>query len=159
MRTARRWEQTQGFTWPELLVVVVIVLILAAIALPSFKACAHKDSEAKQYVGVLVRSQQAFYIENNRFAKSIKELNPSVPANTKFYEYSVEPGNTKTVVYGQSYHSNLKSYVGAAFIKPNTKSESEGIVCEAIEAGKHQLAAPIDAKTCGEGSRIPRGKC
>jgi type II secretory pathway pseudopilin PulG len=53
----------------ELLVVIIIIGILAAIALPSFlnQANKAKQSEAKTYVGSMNRGQQAYFLENDTF--------------------------------------------------------------------------------------------
>ena len=83
-----------GFTLIELLVVIIIIGILSAIALPSFlnQAAKGKQSEAKQYVGTLNRSQQAYFLENGKFGV-LTELSNPIPANTKNYAYTIAATN------------------------------------------------------------------
>src|SRR4028118_514736 len=80
-------RQDKGFILIELLVVIIIIGILSAIALPSFlnQANKAKQSEAKQYIGSMNRSQQAVYAENGRFATSVGELNLGIKTTTQNY--------------------------------------------------------------------------
>ncbi|HEY9705315.1 MAG TPA: prepilin-type N-terminal cleavage/methylation domain-containing protein, partial [Allocoleopsis sp.] len=54
-------KKSSGFTVIELLVVIMIIGILAAIALPSFLSCANKgkQSEARTYTGTINKGEQA----------------------------------------------------------------------------------------------------
>jgi type IV pilus assembly protein PilA len=159
MATLRKRHKPNGFTIAELFVVVIIIGILAMIALPSF-VCAHKDPEGKAYVGTLIRHQQAYFIENGRFAESIKQLGSPVPIETTHYSYSVEKHDTKAFAYAKTQKSALKSYVGGAFLRKEGKELiTQGIVCVAQHAGTQPIAPPIDAQTCGEGTiKPPRTK-
>jgi type IV pilus assembly protein PilA len=161
-------KQGEGFTLIELLVVIIIIGILAAIALPSFlnQANKAKQSEAKQYVGTLVRAQQAFYLEESKFASSIAELSKPVATDTTNYSYSTVLGATNSAsVYGTPIAGKnaLKAYSGAAAVAVVTASSeatSFGGVCESIALGPTQLTAPTftaDGKTvCAPG--VPIGK-
>jgi type IV pilus assembly protein PilA len=156
MLSRRKHQNIQGFTWIELLVVIAVIGILAAIALPSFLNQARKEhpSEPTQYVGTLLRSQQAFFLDEGRFASSFAELKTPVPVETKFYFYSIRNYKTKILIVGKTNRPALKSNAGGVFLRKISKNEmtAEAILCVAKQPGTQPIAPPIDAKTCGEGT-------
>jgi type IV pilus assembly protein PilA len=154
----QKQRKSYGFTVVELFVVIIIIGILAVIALPSF-VCAHKVSEAEQYTETLVRRQQAYFLEQRRFAESMQQLNPAVPSETENYLYSVDRQEAKGFVYARTKKSALKSYVGGVFVRKVGKELfTEGIVCVAQHAGTQAIDPPINAQTCGEGTIKPPRK-
>jgi type IV pilus assembly protein PilA len=150
-------KKGEGFTLIELLVVIIIIGILAAIALPSFlnQANKAKQSEAKQYVGTIVRTQQAYYLENSRFASTLELLSKPVAPQTVNYDYSVSNATATDVsVYGTSRQAALRSYAGAVSINPSVGATSEatsyGAVCQSNTPGAGSAAtAPTFNATTG----------
>ena len=79
---------TKGFTLIELLIVVVIIGILAAIAIPKFANTKEKAyiASMKSDLRNLVTAQEAYFADNVSYATTTTNLN-----------YNASAGNTVTV--------------------------------------------------------------
>lgn len=149
--------------------------ILAAIALPSLLSCGNAPVrlEPKNYIGTMNRGQQAYFLEKQKFASSIPELQLGIKTQTKLYNYSMRPvNNTAVFHYGiarQEYVSRglfdkqpTKSYVGVVFTAPapkNSESKDEivtlAIACETNAPTTKQPPDPIYKNgtfTCAKGT-------
>jgi hypothetical protein len=130
-------------------------MVLAAIFLPRFlnqRACAHVGNESAQHVGSLARSQQAFYLEESRFAKSLSELKLDQSySSSENYNYSIEVHEEKAFIYGKPKHPSMKSYVSGVFVQKDQKEITTiSIICVALKPGLQPIATPTNSTTCGE---------
>src|SRR6476646_3226411 len=125
-------NKNQGFTILEFLVVIVIIGVLAAIAIPSFLDCRNigQQSKARTYVSSINRGQQLYFIEKHTFANSIEELGIAINTPTAYssYQYSIQTTPTAAFIYGVAQkHINprLKSFVGVVFLVPVKKDKTK----------------------------------
>jgi len=72
-------RDNKGFTLIELLIVVVIIGILAAIAIPQFASTKEKafDAAAKTDLRNLMSAQEAYFADNQTYAADVATLGTS----------------------------------------------------------------------------------
>jgi hypothetical protein len=113
-----------------------------------------------QMVRLLTRTQQGFFLENNRFASSLEELNPNgkypfSPEQKAIYDDSIKTYPNYTIISFLTKDQQHYSYIGATFAMSRPKLDevfTETIVCVAKQPGTQSIVPPIDSQTCGEGT-------
>lgn len=84
-------QKQQAFTLIEMLIVIVIVGILAAIAYPSYQASAQKSRRADGKAAVVDAAalQEKFYFRENEYTSSVDDLNGATSTDG-YYSVSIE---------------------------------------------------------------------
>lgn len=110
-----RPKQT-GFTIVELLIVIVVIGILAAITIVSFSGVQQRasDTERTTDMGQLHKALEMFYAENNYYPAVNDVLSASFRTNNLKIPESIvtPPGQTGTISYCWSSSYNSYCYVG-----------------------------------------------
>ncbi len=125
-----------GFTLMELMIVLTIVGILAAIAVPGYQESVRKSrrAEARAQLLEVVQYMQRFYSQNDSFANSKAGLAAAIPS-----ELATVPRNA--ALGSQSYNIN--------FVAPATGANNPGVASFKIQAVR-KSGGPMEGDKCGD---------
>ena len=127
----------KGFTLIELLIVVVIIGILAAIAIPSFLSQKDKanDASAKSYTRNMQTAEETYFTDNNAYAPNVAALVTIEPALSN-YPTGIAADVTATTT-GQDFVVTAKSKGVSAVVYTITRTAAGAVTrtCAPISKG------------------------
>jgi len=85
-------DNKKGFTLVEVLIVVIIIGILAAIGIPQFTATIEKakGGEARAGLGYIQTGEKIYFAENEKYTTTLADLD--VTLTTKYWSFSITTG-------------------------------------------------------------------
>jgi hypothetical protein len=90
-------------------------------------------------MGVLIRAQKAFYLENKKFASTIPQLKIGSPKDPKNYGYVIYPSKDPTqsvVMAAKGFGPEYKGYLSGVFVtNVNGKALTIAGTCETFKPG------------------------
>ena len=93
-----RGNNQKGFTLIELMIVIAIIGILAAIAIPNYLgySCKAKQSEAKSSLGAIATCQEAYKAEFDTYGSTTTSIGFTVKGTPR---YTYDPGFLTATTY------------------------------------------------------------
>lgn len=125
------------------------------------KEQADRDSqlEAKQYIEIMNRGNQASYTQYNVFKNNLEEFIKGLPEETRNYRYNIRVIDEKNMVQSVAIpkRDGLKSYIGVVYVElsPINTINTKSIICESDQPTQKVPNQPVLFST--QGINCPAG--
>ncbi|MCV3217254.1 type IV pilin-like G/H family protein [Plectonema radiosum NIES-515] len=107
---------------------------------PENQASSNPTMEGEVIITAMNRTQQAYYLENNKFATKIEQLAIATKLETDNYQYKILPQGkltSRVMMTATAKSPESKSYTGAVFVtKVNGESLTIAGICETNNPSK-----------------------
>ena len=113
----------RGFTLLELLMVIVIIAVLAAMALPQYIRATEKSrgAEALQLLGAVRTSQERYrsFSPTNVYAANVGDVDFEAPVTTRYWGAGTSTFNATHAIYTRNGGQYTGSTIGIRFNNGN----------------------------------------
>lgn len=94
-------RRQQGFTLIEMMIVLLIVAILAAVAVPSYRKYVVRSHrmDAQRALTELAARQERYLYSNNTYADSVSALGGSGSMAGSYYSVAFDPASASSTTY------------------------------------------------------------
>ena len=120
-----------------------------------------QEAEGQQSISSINSAQEASYVEKQKFATAISELDPDIKPETETYSYQIVPQSgsiPSTMVTAKAKNSLLKSYTGAVFaFKDKDEVTTVSVICGTDKPSTTPPAMPMAPKNAEEAIKCPAG--
>jgi hypothetical protein len=136
------------------------------ISVIELEASANRSSQGipMQYISLLNRAQQVYYLENRQFANTLEQLEIATNLETALYTYQIVPSRDRAESVAITAHpkdEGLPSYIGAVFVTTVDGFETTvSGICQSEQPATSPPPMPIPPSAdsteiqCPAGSRL-----
>lgn len=134
-----RRRDSSGFTLIEMMIVVVVIGLLAAVAFPSFMDSIRKGrrSEAFSALSAVQQAQERWRGNNANYTTTLASLNVNTPTSSGYYDITVTAPSSGTLANG---------YIALAVGKAGTSQENDA---QCRKVGVQVVGGTITYGGCG----------
>jgi prepilin-type N-terminal cleavage/methylation domain-containing protein len=123
--------KNRGFTLIELMVVIVIIGILAALAIPKFLGASSKAkaTECKPVLKQIFTLEEAYAQEKDLYSKDLAQLGFDAPAGTSRFAYTVSSVTANTnFVADAKVTTDIKDNAGKSVLNDVANIREDGVI-------------------------------
>ncbi|HEY9864366.1 MAG TPA: type IV pilin-like G/H family protein [Candidatus Obscuribacterales bacterium] len=103
--------------------------------------------EARQYIEIMNRGNEASYTQYNVFSNNLEEFIKGLPEETRNYRYNIRVIDEKNMVQSVAVakRDGLKSYIGVVYIEssPISTINTQSIICESDQPTQKVPNQPV----------------